>query len=78
MTLMEIEIATNTGSEIFQVKDYVHDDTHRCKLEVFRSGEFVASFEPGKFGHLHICKKTSAIPDALLHQIAEKLESFNL
>ena len=78
MTLLTVDITTGTGIESFDIRDYVHDETHRCKLEVFRSGDFIASFQPDRYGHLHICKKTDKITDELLHKIAEQLETYNL
>lgn len=78
MILLTIEIETEAGKEVFEVKDFPHDDTHRCKLEVFQSGEFIASFQPDRHGELDICKKSGKVNDDVLHTIAEKLEFYNL
>ncbi len=78
MSSLIINIQSHNKKEVFEIKDYVHDENHRCKFEVFKEGEFVASFEPGRHGHLYVCKNTGKIDNEVLHSITAKLESYNL
>ncbi|WP_207426593.1 hypothetical protein [Pedobacter sp. SYSU D00535] len=73
-------IPINRDDEVFEfeVVDYVHDETHRCKFEVTLGNELVASFEPDRHGHLHLCNNFGKIDKQILHLLAEKIEAYNL
>ena len=78
MDRIRIEVRKNDELINFEIIDYVHHDHDHCKFEVFKGEELVASFEPDQSGHLHICKNPGNIDNDILHEIAEKLESYNL
>ncbi|HXI00085.1 MAG TPA: hypothetical protein VNI52_07430 [Sphingobacteriaceae bacterium] len=58
----------------FEIRDYPHDDDHTCKFEVYLEDQFVASFEPDRHGHLHICKNPGKIERETLHTISDEIE----
>lgn len=74
-----IPIKVTRGEEIylFEVLDYVHHPSDRCKFEVYAHGNFVASFEPDPNGHLQICKNNGKLDEELLHLVADEIETFN-
>jgi len=78
MEKIHIEVQKDSELLDFEVIDYVHHEHNHCKFEVFKGEELVASFEPDRTGHLHICKNPGNIEPSILHKIAEKLESYNL
>ena len=61
----------------FEVLDFAYNENHQSKFELLLEVKFVASFEPDRLGFLHICKNPGSIDPALLHEIAEKIESRN-
>jgi hypothetical protein len=56
----------------------MHHEGDKCKYEVYKDGQFIASFEPKEHKILHICKNTGIVEDDILHRIAEQLESYNI
>ncbi len=80
MEKFEISVSYGNENHHFEVKDYMHHDGEQCKFEVFKSGQFIASFEPGPHPHkhLHICKNTGLLSESILNIIADRIEASNL
>ena len=78
MEKFEISVTSNNQNHHFEVLDYMHHDGEQCKYEIFKSGVFVGSLEPGTHKHLNICKNPGIISEYLLHLVADQLESYNL
>jgi len=78
MELFEISVTYNNEHHHFEVRDYMHHDGENCKYEVFKSGIFVVSFEPGPHRHLHICKDAGIEKEDLLNLIADEIESYHI
>ncbi|WP_207424101.1 hypothetical protein [Desertivirga brevis] len=78
MDRIRIEVQKSTEVINFEIVDYIHHRHHHCKFDVFKGEELVASFEPDQYGYLHICKNPGKLDSELLHQLAEKIESYNL
>jgi hypothetical protein len=55
----------------------VHHMDDRCKFEVYRHGEFVASFEPDPQHHLQVCRNNGQLDDELLHLVADEIETYD-
>lgn len=78
MEKFEISVNYKNENHHFEVKDYMHHQGDQCKFEVFKNGQFIASFEPGSHMHLHICKDTGLLPEAVLNIIADRIEASHL
>lgn len=78
MENFEISVTSHKQNYHFEVRDYMHHEEDQCKFEVFKDGQFIASFEPDGHLGLHICKNPGTVDEAILHLIAGKLESYNL
>ena len=78
MDRIDIEIERTGQIFNYQVVDYIHHEHDHCKFELFSGEKLLASFEPDKYGHLHVCKNPGNVEKEILHEIAEKLESYNL
>lgn len=81
ITTMErftIEITDDGALYTFDILDLVHDEGEKCKFEVYRKDEFIASFEPDSRGFLHICKNPGKVDEPVLHLIADKLEAISM
>jgi hypothetical protein len=78
MEKFEISVTANKENHHFEIIDYMHHDGVQCKFEVFKNGQFIASFEPGRHKYLQICKNAGVVNEELLDQIAEQLESYHL
>lgn len=78
MDRIHIEILKGGQTLSYEVVDYMHHENDHCKFEVFSGEKLLASFEPDKYGHLHLCKNPGNVDKVVLHEIAEKLESYNL
>jgi len=61
----------------FEIRDYPHDEEHNCKFEIFLGNSFVASFEPNRDGHLHICQNPGNIEKETLHAISGEIEKYH-
>jgi hypothetical protein len=59
----------------FEVGEYLHHEDERCKFKVFENGRLVASFEPDAHQSLHICQNPGNLDDAVLNQLADKIEA---
>lgn len=70
-----ITISKDKEIHHFQVGEYPHHDTHRCRYRVFENGEFVASFEPDSNNYLHICQNPVELDEELLYQLADQIEA---
>jgi len=77
MDRIKIEVLWNDKVLSFEAVDYVHHDHDHCKFEIFNGEQLLASFEPDKYGHLHICMNPGNLEKDVLHEIAEKLEMYN-
>ena len=78
MEKFEISVSWHNQNNHFEVFDYVHHEGEQCKYEVFKEGKFIGSFEPDGHRGLEICKNPGVVEDALLHEIAEQLESYHI
>jgi predicted PilT family ATPase len=78
MDKFSIEVERDDKKINFQIVDYAHDDTDRCKFEVYLDEKLVASFQPDRHGFLHICKNTGSVEESLLHLLADKIESLHI
>jgi hypothetical protein len=61
----------------FDVIDYVHHTGERCQFEVYQNGRLVASFEPDAQEHLQVCKNSGNLDEALLHLVADEIETYD-
>ncbi|PWG81749.1 hypothetical protein [Pararcticibacter amylolyticus] len=77
MEKFRIEIQEGNATIPFEIVDYAHDDNNQCKFEVFKEGNFIASFEPDSRGLLHVCKNTGSVSEHILHMLADRIERFN-
>lgn len=75
MEKFEISVSQNGEHYHFEIRDYMHHKEDQCKYEVYREGQFIASFEPGSHRILNICKNPGIVPEDILHLIADRLES---
>jgi hypothetical protein len=78
MEKFEISVSWNNKNNHFEVLDYMHHEGEQCKYEVFKEGEFIASFNPDGHKGLDICKNPGIVENGLLHQIAEDLEKYHI
>jgi hypothetical protein len=78
MEKFEISVSTDSTTEHFEVRDYMHHDGEQCKYEIFKGGQFIGSFEPDNHKFLHICKNPGIVPEQTLYLIADQLESFHI
>lgn len=74
MDKFEITVIKDKEVLRFDVADYLHNEEGHCKFEVFKEGEFVASFQPDTHHFLHICKNADVYDEETLHLIADQLE----
>ncbi len=78
MEEFEISVTWNNIIYHFGVKDYMHHEGEQCKFEIYDQGKFIGSLEPGAHKILHICKNPGLVPTALLDEVADQLERYNL
>lgn len=78
MEKFEISVTQKGQQHHFEIRDYMHHKEDQCKYEVYRDGQFIASFEPGSHRMLNICKDPGVVPEDLLYLIAEQLESYHI
>jgi hypothetical protein len=78
MEKFEISVSSGKKNYHFEVRDYMHHESEKCKFEVFQDGKFVASLNPDGHHGLHICKNMGTVKEELLHKLADQLESYNL
>ncbi|WP_114938649.1 hypothetical protein [Mucilaginibacter endophyticus] len=71
----QITIRKNKEVRHFVVGEYLHHDGENCKFKIFEDGKFVASFEPDAHQFLHICQNPNGLDEAMLHLLAEEIES---
>lgn len=78
MDTFSIEVEQDDNKINFQIVDYAHDDTDRCKFEVYLDEKLVASFQPDRHGFLRICKNTGFVEEPILHLLADKIERLHI
>ena len=74
MDRFTIDVNNDGATYTFDIVDFALDEDYRCKFEVYKDDQFIASFEPDSRGFLHICKNTGRVDEPMLHLIADKLE----
>lgn len=78
MEKFEISIKIANVLQHFEVKDYMHHDGELCKYEIYKDGEFIASFEPDTHRELHVCRDAGVLSTDVLFKIADELERYNI
>lgn len=77
MDQLIIPLQQNNTILNFEVRDYPHHENDACKFEVYTDGELVVSFEPDKYGHLHICKNPGKVNNEVLYELAQEIEKYH-
>jgi hypothetical protein len=78
MDTIKISVVKDREVHQFAVADYLHHEGERCKFEIFRDEQLVASFRPDVHEYLTVCSNPGNLDEELLHLIADKIESLHL
>jgi len=78
MEKFEISVKVNNENQHFEIRDYMHHEDDKCKYEVFKSGQFVGSFEPDNHKVLHLCQNPGMISEKVLNLICDQLERYHI
>ena len=76
MERFDISIKQGKEELAFEVREYMHHDSEKCKIEVFKDEAMVVSFNPDQHEHLSVCQNPGKLDKQLVHLIADHLEKF--
>jgi hypothetical protein len=76
MERFDISIKQGKEEVAFEVREYLHHDSEKCKIEVFRDDALVVSFNPDPHEHLSVCQNPGNLDKKLVHLIADQLEKY--
>ncbi|AMR33632.1 hypothetical protein A0256_20465 [Mucilaginibacter sp. PAMC 26640] len=74
MERFDIKIKQGKKEYDFEIREYMHHNGDKCKLEVYDQDELVASFNPDPHENFTVCKNPGNLDNTLLHLIADKLD----
>lgn len=69
-----ITISAGKAVHHFEVGEYAHHETDKCKFRVYENGVYVASFTPDNHDFLQICQNPGEVAEEILHLLADQIE----